>query len=159
MYKRQDSEDTSLIDLSLSRLRAVSEVHIQYLKNMKVGASMSISLIVDGELWGLIACHHNTKKTIPSRLVSQLELFSEMFSLELSKRLVNERIRVSEKANSTFARVLSNLSLGSSLNNAIVEQLPLLKSLIDIDGTGCIFSSEYSKAGSCLLYTSDAADE
>ena len=146
----KDSEDTSPIDLSLSRLRAVSEVHIQYLKNMKVGASMSISLIVDGELWGLIACHHNTKKIIPSRLVSQLELFSAMFSLELSKRLVNERIKVSEKANSTFARVLSNLSLGSSLNNAIVEQLPLLKSLIDIDGIGCIFSSEYSKAGFAL---------
>lgn len=146
----KDSEGTSPIDLSLSRLRAVSEVHIQYLKNMKVGASMSISLIVDGELWGLIACHHNTKKIIPSRLASQLELFSEMFSLELSKRLVNERIRVSEKANSTFARVLSNLSLGSSLNNAIVEQLPLLKSLIEIDGIGCIFSSEYSKAGSAF---------
>lgn len=142
--------DGASIDLSLSRLRAVSEVHIQYLKNMKVGASMSISLIVEGELWGLIACHHNTEKVIPSRLVSQLELFAEMFSLELSRRLVNERIRVSEKANATFTRVLSNLSLGKSLNNAIVEQLSLLKTLIDIDGIGCIFSNEYTKSGAAF---------
>lgn len=143
-------EDTDTIDLSLSRLRAVSEVHIQYLKNMKVGASMSISLIVEDELWGLIACHHNCKKVIPGRLVAQLELFGEMFSLELSRRLVNEHIRVSEKANATFTRVLSNLSLGRSLNNAIVEQLSLLKTLIDIDGIGCIFSSEYTKSGAAF---------
>ncbi len=63
-----------------------------------------------------------------------------MFSLELSRRLVNEHIRVSEKANATFTRVLSNLSLGRSLNNAIVEQLSLLKTLIDIDGIGCILA-------------------
>ncbi|MFZ8200553.1 HWE histidine kinase domain-containing protein [Alteromonas portus] len=144
------NSDDVAVDLSLSRLRAVSEVHIQYLKNMQVGASMSISLIVEGELWGLIACHHNTEKAIPARLVSQLELFAEMFSLELSRRLVNERIRVSEKANATFTRVLSNLSLGKSLNNAIVEQLSLLKTLIDIDGIGCIFSSEYTKSGAAF---------
>ena len=145
-------EKTVSVDLSFSRLRAVSEVHIQYLKNMKVGASMSISLIVEGELWGLIACHHNTEKVIPTRLISQLELFAEMFSLELSRRLVNERISVSEKANATFTRVLSNLSLGNSLNNAIVEQLSLLKTLIDIDGIGCIFSSEYTKSGAAFSY-------
>ncbi|MBJ2128571.1 GAF domain-containing protein [Alteromonas sp. IB21] len=146
----RDENKARHIDLSLSRLRAVSEVHIQYLKNMGVGASMSISLIVEGELWGLIACHHNSPKVVPSRLVSQLELFAEMFSLELSRRLVTERIRVSEQANSTFARVLSNFSHGGPITNAIVEQLALLKTLIDIDGVGCIFSGEYTRAGSAL---------
>ncbi|WP_334022311.1 HWE histidine kinase domain-containing protein [Alteromonas sp. S015] len=146
----KNNQDVTSVDLSLSRLRAVSEIHIQYLKNMKVGASMSISLIVEGELWGLIACHHNTEKVIPTRLISQLELFAEMFSLELSRRLVNERIRVSEKANATFTKVLSNLSLGKSFNNAIVEQLSLLKTLIDIDGIGCIFGSEYAKSGAAF---------
>lgn len=146
----KNNDATTSIDLSFSRLRAVSEVHIQYLKNMGVAASMSISLIVNGQLWGLIACHHNDAKVIPGRLIAQLELFAEMFSLELSRRLVNERIRVSEEANSTFARVLSNLSLGPSLTNAIVEQLQLLKRLIDIDGVGCIFSDEYTKNGDAL---------
>ncbi|MCQ6458591.1 hypothetical protein, partial [Vibrio parahaemolyticus] len=66
--------------------------------------------------------------------MAQLELFAEIFSLELSRRLVNERIRVSEKANTAFTRVLSNLSLGKSLHSEIVAQFALLKSLIDIDG-------------------------
>ncbi len=91
----REGETVTSIDLSSSRLRAVSEIHIQYLKNMGVGASMSISLIVEGKLWGLVACHHNSQKVLPGRLVAQLELFAEIFSLELSRRLVNERIRVS----------------------------------------------------------------
>ncbi|WDT85448.1 HWE histidine kinase domain-containing protein [Alteromonas sp. 009811495] len=144
------SEETAELDLSLSKLRAVSEVHIQYLKNMGVGASMSISVIVDGELWGLIACHHGSSRHLPGRLLSQLELFGEMFSLELSHKLVSERIKISERANGAFTRVLSNLSLGSSLARAIVDQLSLIRSLIDIDGIGCSFSDEYTKAGVAL---------
>ncbi|MBA2587829.1 MAG: GAF domain-containing protein, partial [Alphaproteobacteria bacterium] len=46
------------LDLSLSVLRAVSPIHIEYLKNMGVDASLSISIIADGKLWGLFACHH-----------------------------------------------------------------------------------------------------
>lgn len=46
------------LDLSLSTLRSVSPMHVEYLTNMGVDASMSLSLIIGGELWGLIACHH-----------------------------------------------------------------------------------------------------
>lgn len=46
------------LDLSHARLRGVSPMHIEYLKNMGVAASLSLSVIVEGRLWGLIACHH-----------------------------------------------------------------------------------------------------
>lgn len=52
------------VDLSHSILRSVSPVHVQYLKNMGVGASMSVSLIVEEQLWGLIACHHDSSMTL-----------------------------------------------------------------------------------------------
>ena len=39
-------------------LRAVSPFHVEYLKNMGVGASLVTSIVVRGELWGLVACHH-----------------------------------------------------------------------------------------------------
>jgi len=52
------NQDGRPLDLSLSTLRSVSPIHIEYLKNMGVGASLSISIIVDGKLWGLFACHH-----------------------------------------------------------------------------------------------------
>lgn len=54
------------LDLSGSALRSVSPVHLQYLANMGVRASMSVSLIVHGRLWGLIACHHYDGPHYPS---------------------------------------------------------------------------------------------
>lgn len=48
------------LDLSYSILRSVSPIHIEYLKNIDVAASMSVSIVVAGKLWGLIACHHRT---------------------------------------------------------------------------------------------------
>ncbi|AUD06333.1 ATP-binding protein [Spirosoma pollinicola] len=46
------------LDLTHANLRAVSPLHMEYLQNMGVRSSMSISLLYRGELWGLIACHH-----------------------------------------------------------------------------------------------------
>lgn len=53
-----DAQSSNPLDLTFSKLRAVAPVHIEYLNNMGVGASMSISLISNNELWGLVACHH-----------------------------------------------------------------------------------------------------
>lgn len=53
------------LDLSASILRSVSPIHIEYLKNINVAASMSISIVVGGRLWGLIACHHRMAHRVP----------------------------------------------------------------------------------------------
>ncbi|MGI4894343.1 MAG: SpoIIE family protein phosphatase [Janthinobacterium lividum] len=54
------------LDLSHSVLRSVSPIHLEYLRNMGVTSSMSVSLVQDGELWGLIACHHYSGPHRPS---------------------------------------------------------------------------------------------
>ena len=53
------------IDLSDVAVRSVSPIHLQYLANMGVEASASISIVKDGVLWGLVACHHNSPRTMP----------------------------------------------------------------------------------------------
>ncbi|GAA0571658.1 HWE histidine kinase domain-containing protein [Caenispirillum bisanense] len=86
VYPSRD-RDGRVLDLSDSVLRSVSDIHLQYLRNMGVGASMSISIIVDNALWGLIACHHRTPLVLghASRLGAQL--FGQMFSLVLQTKL------------------------------------------------------------------------
>ncbi|QNL47937.1 GAF domain-containing protein [Olivibacter sp. SDN3] len=69
-----------LIDLTYSTLRAVSSVHIQYLKNMGVASSFSISILVDGELWGLIACHNYTQRFINFRQREAAKLIGQVLS-------------------------------------------------------------------------------
>lgn len=74
------------LDLSGCSLRSVSPVHIQYLKNMGVGASTSISVIKDGVLWGLIALHHEVPAYLPFEVRQGLEFIGRMFSLQQAAR-------------------------------------------------------------------------
>jgi light-regulated signal transduction histidine kinase (bacteriophytochrome) len=59
------------LDLRHAILRAVSPYHIEYLANMGVGATLTLSILVEGELWGLVACHHNQAKSIPAATRTQ----------------------------------------------------------------------------------------
>lgn len=60
-----DAAQSQPLDLSHSVLRSVSPIHIEYLRNMGVGASMSVSIVVAGKLWGMIACHHLSPLQVP----------------------------------------------------------------------------------------------
>lgn len=75
IYALEEDKDNKDLNLSMSILRSVSPIHIQYLKNMGVQASMSISLIHNKKLWGLIACHHYSPKALTpeDRLTAQLQ--------------------------------------------------------------------------------------
>ena len=74
-------------DLTYSTLRSVSPIHVEYLQNMGVGASMSISLLRDGRLWGLIACHHYSGPHNPPYGVRAA---AEFLGSTLSLRLVDQ---------------------------------------------------------------------
>lgn len=74
------------LNLSLSVLRSVSPIHVEYMKNMGVGATMTISLIHGGELWGLITCHHNSPRYVPHRLRNLCNFLGSFFSSELHQR-------------------------------------------------------------------------
>ncbi|HEY9713950.1 MAG TPA: GAF domain-containing protein, partial [Chroococcales cyanobacterium] len=66
------------LDLTRSVLRAPANIHLEYLKNMGVAASLTLSLICDGKLWGLIACHHTTPKYVGAEQRSVLALVAKV---------------------------------------------------------------------------------
>jgi PAS domain S-box-containing protein len=78
------------LDLGGSLLRTVSPCHVQYLKNMNVGASMTVTLIKDKKLWGLIACHHPTRKYVNYQTRTACELLAKFVNLELSYKQDSE---------------------------------------------------------------------
>ena len=75
------------LDLSLSVTRAVSAIHLEYLRNMGVAASMSVSILKDGELWGLIICHHQSPRYVAYQRRTAIELLVQFFSYELAQRI------------------------------------------------------------------------
>lgn len=84
------------LDLTHSTLRAVSPIHIEYLQNMGVGASFSISLMSKDELWGLIACHNTTPRFIDYNSRIACKFIGQLFSAALEFK-VNEGLE--EKIN------------------------------------------------------------
>lgn len=68
------------LDLSYSVLRSVSPIHIEYLRNIHVQASMSLSIVVHGRLWGLIACHHRTAHRAPYAVRMTCDVLSQILS-------------------------------------------------------------------------------
>ena len=69
------------LDLSHSVLRSVSPVHLEYMRNMGTLASMSISILRDGELWGLISCHNKEPKRVSLQVRNACDFLTQIFSL------------------------------------------------------------------------------
>jgi light-regulated signal transduction histidine kinase (bacteriophytochrome)/CheY-like chemotaxis protein len=108
-------ESGAPVDLSLSVLRSVSPIHIEYLKNMGVGASLSISIIVEGQLWGLFACHHYAARCPSFERRSIAELFGQMFALKLESRERKELAAYELAARFSSDRLLAAVAGDSTL--------------------------------------------
>ena len=80
-------EGAQQLDLTYSTLRSAHPVHIQYLKNMGVQASFTLSIVVDGKLWGLIACHHLSALRLSIEDRVALEEIARLLSLHLTNLL------------------------------------------------------------------------
>ncbi|MBN2894652.1 MAG: GAF domain-containing protein [Campylobacterales bacterium] len=75
------------LDMSHCYTRSVSSIHLEYLRNMKVGASMSLSLIVNERLWGLVVCHHDRPRRIPLKQFETWHQLSMLFSIQIAHKL------------------------------------------------------------------------
>jgi light-regulated signal transduction histidine kinase (bacteriophytochrome) len=92
------------LDLTYSTLRSVSPIHIEYLKNMGVRASMSISLLRDDKLWGLIACHHYSGPHAPPYATrAAAEFLGSTLSLRLVDRAQRDEVHRALRVRSTLA--------------------------------------------------------
>ena len=97
-------------DLSFCNLRSVSPMHVEYLKNMGVKASMSISLLKDNELWGLVACHHYQPKYIPYEIRAACEFLGKVMSLHLVAKAEQEDLIYQMSLKDRLSKLFENLS-------------------------------------------------
>ena len=137
-------EKGQLLDLSYSILRSVSPIHIEYLKNMGVRASMSISILVDGELWGLFACHHYSPKSPSFEVRSVCELFSQMYSLRLESRERKEVMEYERRARDISDQLLGAVATNEMLLNDPEWLAGILTDVIPAEGVGVWINGNYA---------------
>ena len=114
------------LDMSHAILRDVSPIHREYLRNMGINASMSISIIVAGKLWGLIACHHNSPRLLPRHLRAVCELFGSMFSLQLEAREKSEQFESRLASRKILQELMLNLAGVEDYAYGLTQQTPNL---------------------------------
>jgi light-regulated signal transduction histidine kinase (bacteriophytochrome) len=135
------------LDQSLSVLRAVSPIHIEYLKNMGVGASLSVSIIVDGKLWGLFACHHYAPRLPSFAYRTAAELFGQMFSLMLESRERREAAEYETRARGVTDRLMAAVAQDGDLLTNAPWMGDIILDTIPADGVGVFLDGAVSLAG------------
>lgn len=135
------------VDMSHAHLRSVSPIHCEYLRNMGVAASMSISIVVDGELWGLVACHHNTPKTLSIPLRMSAELFGQYLSLHIAA-IENRKAKVASVATRRkLDAIISTIDRAASIEHTLKSKLREFSSLIACDGAAVWIDGEWTSTG------------
>ena len=122
------------LDMSHCVLRDVSPIHREYLRNMGVSASMSISILREGRLWGLIACHHYGPRRLPRHLRAVCELFGSMFSLQLEARLRAEQLEARLSNRKVLDGLVRSLAVAPDFEQGLVEQVQSLLDYIPASG-------------------------
>ena len=97
------ASDAPPLDMTLSQLRGVSPIHVEYLENMGVRATMNVSLIVRGKLWGLIAFHHYRPRSLTPDQRSICELFGQLASMMIQQEEERTRLGMIQRTQSLIA--------------------------------------------------------
>jgi chemotaxis family two-component system sensor kinase Cph1 len=135
------------LDLTHSGLRAVSPIHIQYLKNMGVESSFSISLISKGELWGLIACHNYSPKFIDYRAREGTKLIGQIISSALEYRQTEEDNDKSAHMMDALHKVSEYLERDSDMINAMIGHDSTILNIVEASGVAISFEGSIHKMG------------
>ncbi|MCE6992250.1 ATP-binding protein [Dyadobacter sp. CY323] len=143
--KSEDKSNKSL-DLSLSILRSVSPMHIEYCKNMGVGATLTISLLQNGKLWGLIACHHYSPKILPHYTRLSALLQGHFLTSQIAVREVAEEFELGQQVEKSLSDSLSLLHENENFIGAQHQSESLLN-LANATGVVIFYNGVLYKSG------------
>lgn len=140
-------ETGASLDMSYCVLRSVSPIHVQYLKNMGVGASMSISIVQEGELWGLIACHHYSPYRVAYDVRTACEFVGRVVSLQLANKQDAADVSYKIQLKDVQAQLVRQMASEPTYQQGLVGTRPNLLDFIEAEGAAVCTSGEFLKLG------------
>lgn len=136
------------VDLSFSVLRGVSPVHIEYLRNMGATASMSISLIKDEKLWGLISCTHESGPLyVPQEARAVCDFVGEIMSSLLSLRESGEAAGERERSTLLHTQILHEMTSSDRFIDGLIADHAALLGLVGATGAAVYFDDKFHVIG------------
>jgi light-regulated signal transduction histidine kinase (bacteriophytochrome) len=146
---RPDWNLSEPLDLSDSSLRSVSPVHLQYLANMNVRASASVSIVKDGVLWGLIACHNETPRSLSYGVRAACRALAGVLARQINVKEEAEGYRQRIRLRGFEDDMVALLSREGSLDEALSNHLNELGRMMGSDGVAVLRGPELVTDGVC----------
>jgi chemotaxis family two-component system sensor kinase Cph1 len=147
LYPAKNPRSDRTLDLTHSILRSASPCHLEYLHNMGVAASLTLSLIKNGQLWGLIACHHLTPKYISYELRKACEFLGRVVFAEISTREETEDYDYRMKLAYIQSMLIDYMSQDELFIDGLVKHDPNLLDLTAATGAAICFGETCAVVG------------
>ncbi len=139
IYPLLGPDNQAPLDLTHSVNRGVSPIHLEYLRNMGVNATMSIAIENNGKLWGMFACHHYSPKFVNFELRKTCEFIGQIFSGHLSLHAANEYRSSILEVSLTKSRLFEQMSTNWNVIQGLINQKTTILDLFKCKGA-CILS-------------------
>jgi light-regulated signal transduction histidine kinase (bacteriophytochrome) len=135
------------LDLTFASLRSVSPVHVEYLHNMGLVASMSISILRDGQLWGLISCHHKSPRNVSFEIRTACDFLGQVLSVHLDAREraaeYDHRMRLKE----IHGKLLAYMAGEEHFAQGLLKHPQALLALTGAQGAAVVFEGRRALIG------------
>ncbi|MEM7793318.1 MAG: ATP-binding protein, partial [Cyanobacteria bacterium P01_C01_bin.118] len=147
LYPAENPVTQQATDLTHSILRSAYPCHLEYLHNMGVGASLTISLMKDNKLWGLIACHHRTPKYVPYELRKACEFLGRVIFSEIATREEvadhTHRVRIAD----VQTGLIDAMSQADYFVEGLTGDPANLLELVGASGAAVLFGKQWTLVG------------
>jgi light-regulated signal transduction histidine kinase (bacteriophytochrome) len=144
--RRPPGSDAEL-DMSLSYLRSMSPLHLQYLRNMGVTATLVVSLVREERLWGLIACHHYAPRNLRFAVRTACELIAEVVVTRIAAIENYAQAQVAIRVRQLEQRLIEATSSEGDWRHALLRQPQTLLQPLDATGAALFYEDEIQTTG------------
>jgi len=144
------------LDLSYSVLRSVSPIHIEYLQNMGVCASMSVSIVINGRLWGLLACHHMAPKQVPYAIRMAADVLAQVMASTIQSIEARQDAEQVEQAARVRTSLVESLMIDEEPLDALAHHAEALQAATGSHAMVCVHNGKVIPFGAIEGATLDA---
>lgn len=135
------------VDLSQSVLRSVSPVHVEYMRNMGTGASMSASILVENELWGLLSCHNEEPRHVPLQVRTAVGFIAQILSIQIAMNVRGREAAERVEQKTILSRLLAHMAEASDFMEGLSDAPLDLLGQTDADSAAIVHEGRIVRVG------------
>jgi PAS domain S-box-containing protein len=135
------------IDMTYCKLRYPPESHLIYLKNMGIQTSVSVAILRDSELWGLLILHHYTPRFLSQETLSLLEMMGELLSENLRILSLKEKVEYQKRTDKLTHSLLQKIYENPDIESLFLTYKDEIQQIFDTNHVFLLYKNHVYSSG------------